>query len=394
MACLGSRNGRKACNRRCKKTWRASSEEKTGMSRLGSPVGVLFLGPDIRSQGGIAAVIANYQRSGFWTRCRCAHFVTYRDWSGKLSRFLYSVWRCCMYIPGMLIARPAVVSVHMSVQGSFYRKFYYILMSRLLAIPVVIHIHPSAFSEFYIRGNALTKYAIRACGNLSECLVFLSESAMRSLRAVFPGVKMVVVPNPVAIDLYASTNRAPMAGNFRILFMGWIIQGKGVYDIVDVIPEVAARVPQVEFIFAGNKEVERLKKMIENRHLSRYARVLGWVQGQQKLDLLLTSRMLLLPTYSEGIPNVILEAMASGLPVITTPVGGIPSIFVEGENGYFVTPGNTRELAQRIIQMMDDDKDCENISRLTRKRAETCYAVEVIGKQLEHVYEKFVKETT
>lgn len=297
-----------------------------------------------------------------------------------------------MFVPTVLIKRPAVVSVHTSIASSFYRKLGYILISRLLAIPVVIHIHSASFFEFYAEGNILTRFAVAISGKLSAGLIFLSENLLKNFYAVFPGVRMVVVPNPVDIELYNSKNRPPMKGNCRILFMGWIIKEKGVYDIVDVIPEVVTHFPQAEFLFAGSKEVVQLKKMIEDRHLSQHAKVLGWIDGKQKLDLLLTSRLLLLPSYTEGIPNVILEAMASGLPTITTPVGGIPSVFVEGETGYFVTPGNARELTDRIIQMLGDDTDCDKISSLSSRRAKEFYALEIIGRQLERVYEKFVNQ--
>jgi glycosyltransferase involved in cell wall biosynthesis len=350
----------------------------------------MFIGPDLHSQGGIAAVIENYQRSEFWAKCRCVHFSSCRDWGGKWGRVIYSVWRYYVFVQTVLVKRPAAVSIHTSAYGSFYRKFFYILISRLLAIPVFIHIHPAIFFEFFTKGNILTRYAITIAFKQSECLILLSENVLKQFHAVFPGVRMAVIPNPIDTELYGSKNRASMKDNYRILFMGWIIKGKGVYDIVDVIPEVVKHFPQAEFLFAGNKEIEKLKKMIEDRHLSQHAKVLGWVDFKHKLNLLLTSRLLLLPSYSEGIPNVILEAMATGLPAITTPVGGIPSVFLEGETGYFVTPGNTRELTARITQMLGDDDNCVRISILSSRRARECYALNIIGRQLESIYEKFV----
>lgn len=360
------------------------------MSRFTPSIGVMFIGPDLHSQGGVSAVIANYQRSEFWAKCRCVHFSSCRDWGSKWGRIVYSVWKYCVFVQTVLVKRPAAVSIHTSAYGSFYRKFVYILISRLFFIPIFIHIHPAIFFEFFTEGNILTRYAIAKSLKQSECVILLSENALKQFHAVFPEVRMAVVPNPINIELYGSKKRVPMKGNYRILFMGWIIQGKGVYDIVDVIPEVVHHFPQAEFLFAGNKEIEKLKKMIEDRHLSQHAKVLGWVDLKHKLNLLQTSRLLLLPSYSEGIPNVILEAMASGLPTITTPVGGIPSVFIEGETGYFVTPGNTRELTARITQMLGDDEDCVRISMLSGRRARECYALDIIGRQLENIYEPFV----
>src|SRR6185437_2331484 len=165
--------------------------------------------------------------------------------------------------------------------GSYYRKLGYITLSRLFAIPVVIHIHPSSFYDFFLKGGALRRLAIARSFNLSENLIFLSQGSLLQFRPFFPNARMTVIPNPVDAELFESQRRLPAKGNYRILFMGWIIREKGVYDIVNVIPEVIARFPKAEFLFAGNKEVEQLKRMIEERQLSQHAMVLGWIDGKK-----------------------------------------------------------------------------------------------------------------
>jgi glycosyltransferase involved in cell wall biosynthesis len=185
---------------------------------------------------------------------------------------------------------------------------------------------------------------------------------------------------------FDKAQRAQMRGNYQVLYLGWIVKEKGVYDILDAVPSVVEDFPAAQFVFAGNKGVEELDKAIRHRGLSKYARVMGWIEGEKKRDLLLGSRLLLLPSYTEGIPNVILEAMAAGLPVITTPVGGIPSVFSEGVNGYFVNPGDSQSLASRIRSMFGNDAECESISRLTRQVAKERYDIETIGCQLERIY--------
>lgn len=353
-------------------------------------VGVMFVGPDIRSHGGIAKVIENYQRSEFWEKYKCIQFSTCRDWNSAFARMVYSLWRYIVFGLVLISSRPTVVSIHTAVSVSYYRKLGYIILSRLLAIPVVVHIHPSSFYEFFMEGGGLRKFAVIRGLNLSERLVFLSQQSMGQFRPFFQETRMTVIPNPVDVEFFESQSRQPAKGNYRILFVGWIIKEKGVYDIVDVIPEVITRFPQAEFLFAGNKEVERLKKIIEDRKLSQHAKVLGWVGGKEVVELYRTSRLLLLPSYTEGVPNVILEAMSSGLPAITCPVGGIPSVFAEGENGYFVSPGDTQDLAARIIHMLEDDDLCDEISHRTGRRARTLYSIEVVGRQLENIYENFL----
>lgn len=355
-------------------------------------VGVMVVAPDVRSQGGIAAVIDNYRRSGFWTRCKCTHFASYRDWDSKWARFVYSLWRYPVFIMAVIISRPTVISIHTASRGSFYRKFGFILLSRLFGRVVVLHIHPSFFFQFFSQGNFLQRRLIRAACRSSRKLIFLTEDALTKFRSTFPDSDMSVIPNPVDVARFEKHQRAQMRGNYQVLFLGWIVKEKGVYDILDAIPAVVERFPTAQFLFAGNKEVEKLSEAIQSRGLSKYARVMGWVEGDRKRDLLLGSRLLLLPSYTEGVPNVILEAMAAGLPVITTPVGGIPSVFLEGVNGYFIAPGDSGSLAARILSLFVNDTECENISRLTRHMAKQRYDVETIGYQLQRAYEPLLQQ--
>jgi len=254
----------------------------------------------------------------------------------------------------------------------------------------VWHIHPAAFYDFYIEGSQYRKAQVLFAGRMSSKIVFLTQDMVNKFNRVWPGKPASVVPNPVDTKVYGSGSRSSMKGNYKILYMGWIIQDKGVYDIVEVIPKILESYPEACFIFAGSKEVTKLRKIIQDRGLTGNTKVLDWVNGEVKLNLLRTSRMLLLPSYTEGVPNVILEAMASGLPIITTPVGGIPSVFIEGENGYYVIPGNREELGARILQLLEDDADCERISKLTRQRVKEKYDLEVIAQKLEAVYTEFL----
>jgi glycosyltransferase involved in cell wall biosynthesis len=211
-----------------------------------------------------------------------------------------------------------------------------------------------------------------------------------NFSSLLAGTELAVVPNPVNTKIYRCTDRPKFSDNFRILYLGWIVEEKGVYDIVDIVPDVLKLYPKSLFLFAGSKETLALQKIIENRGLTEHARVLGWVDGIDKQELLCTSRLLVLPSYTEGIPNVILEAMASGLPVITTPVGGIPSIFQNERNGSYITPGNKKELKNAIFQYFKDDEKCERVSRLTSEFARDKFDLEIIAERLRSIYINYV----
>ena len=351
-------------------------------------INILFVAPSETCQGGISAVVSNYKHSSFWSRYNCFLYGTSIESNMRLYSLIYQVLRLIWFIPFILIYRPRVISIHTASRNSFYRSFIYILLSKIIRIPVVLHVHPAFFYNFYRQGGAVRKYLIQTAGKFSDKIVFLAPSIRDKFLSIFNNEKLLVIPNSVDVSAYQDL-RTDSERKYQLLFMGWIVKEKGVYDIVDVIPDVAAHFPDVQFVFAGNKEVELLQKKISQRGLNNFARVDGWVTGQEKIDLLLNSYCLLLPSYTEGIPNVILEAMASGLPVITTPVGGIPSVVQEGVTGLFVTPGNKNELLAAILKLLKDGSLRNSMSIESRKQAEDLFDIEKIGFRLEEVYKKY-----
>lgn len=352
--------------------------------------GVISVGPDLCARGGIAAVIRNYEASQFWAKCNCTHFSTYMDYGSKWCRVAYSLWRYLPFLATLSVRRPSVVSIHTGANGSYYRKWCYILLARLFGVRVILHVHPDHFGDFYEQGNALERQMVRVGFALSDRVVFLNASTLKRLQTVCPGIPRSVVANPVDMAYFGGVPRSRMAQNHQILFMGAFVKEKGIMELLDAVPLVLRRFPKVQFVIAGTGCEGDLNEAIHSRGIGTSVHVLGWVEGDAKRDLLVRSRVLVLPSYSEGMPNVILEAMAAGLPAITTPVGGIPEIFVEGVNGYFVRPRDSTGLGSRICSMLGDDADCERIAESTRKWAESRFDLPKIARELEAIYLPYV----
>ena len=128
--------------------------------------------------------------------------------------------------------------------------------------------------------------------------------------------------------------------------------------------------------------------MVSERNLDSVTRIPGWVDGDAKIELLLSSSMLVLPSYTEGLPNVILEAMASRLPIITTPVGGIPSALVHNQTAVFVTPGNIREISNAIIALLRNSTRRDHLARAAYVAVCDKYSLEKVSTGLECLYSK------
>ncbi len=135
-----------------------------------------------------------------------------------------------------------------------------------------------------------------------------------------------------------------------------------------------------------------LEEMVKKLHLEKKVIFRGIIQNTQIPECLIHSDVFVLPSLSEGFPNVILEAMAAGLPIVATNVGGLAEIIKDGENGYLVEPKNPDQLAQKLLAILQNNDirtrmSCNNIDKARR------YSWEIIVNELESVYRTIVKES-
>lgn len=335
-------------------------------------------------------VFRNYIKMSFWDAFACSVYPVSAEHASRFSDMLYQLRQFAGFLPWLILHSPRVVSIHTSAYRGFYRSMAYLLLAKVAWRPVVLHVHPAAFAAFYSGSGLVGRWIVRTAINLSDQVIVLSDEIRAAVLPFSPGAKTVVIPNPVDVmrfrDLKASI---PASGGLVVLFMGWIVKEKGVYDLVEAMPSVIAAVPGARFVFAGNKEVNRLKEMLRERGLESVSEVAGWVSGDAKLALYRNSDVLVLPSYTEGLPNVLLEAMASGIPVLTTPVGGIPSLVKDGQSGVLVAPGDVSGIARELARLLRDENLRRRIADAARSRISATYSLEEVGRVLEQTYQKY-----
>ena len=131
------------------------------------------------------------------------------------------------------------------------------------------------------------------------------------------------------------------------LFTGWLVRAKGVLDLIESFKR-SEILKNSNLIIAGDGHLmNEIKTTIKKYSLLNIS-LLGWCKPREINKLLLSSNVFVLPTYSEGFPNSILEALAKGLPVISTPVGGIPDSVINFHNGFLFKSGDVDMLQKRM----------------------------------------------
>ncbi|MAE71070.1 MAG: hypothetical protein CME06_11460 [Gemmatimonadetes bacterium] len=244
---------------------------------------------------------------------------------------------------------------------AFLRDALLILAAKAFGARVVAHLHGAHFGRF--RGSArpaLRRFIDRVLGRVDRAVV-LGECLRDILGPAVPVERVRVVPNGVAAPLATSASEPPGgSGPPHILFMGVLDETKGFRDLIRAMPVLRAECPGARLTIAGRWESEILRLDVEREiralDLEEAVRFAGVVIGPAKAALFEEADLLCLPTYYplEGLPVVVLEAMAAGRPVVATPRGAIAEVVRDGESGFLVPERNGPALVTALATLARD----------------------------------------
>lgn len=298
------------------------------------------------------------------------HYVPTHEFGPKLHR-------CGVFVLGylrlwklFLSGKADLVHMHMSERGSFHRKYLVHRLAKLFGKPDVLHMHGSDFREFYEKSGKHQKARIRRL--LRECdrVVVLGENWNRFVHSIEPNANTLVMNNAVAIpDLTAQWDEAET----HLCYLGVLIPRKGVSDLLHAMRLLLDRpeLPRpIRLTIAGSgAEEDALMALCRELDLSNYVTFLGWTRGEEKQSLLLSSQCFILPSYNEGLPVAILEAISCGLPVVTTDVGSTNEAITDNVDGRFVPVHDPAALADAIADVISGRERWETLRRGARDKA-------------------------
>jgi len=167
-----------------------------------------------------------------------------------------------------------------------------------------------------------------------------------------------IIPNWTASDALLAIGRSrrtrPSGLPVRLLFLGWLEDHKGVFELLEACRELLPS-HSFQLTLAGRGDAEtRAKEFVEREGLGGVVAFAGWVRGDELLALFSESDVLVLPSWHEGFPNAMIEAMAAGLAVVVSAVGNVPDVVTNGEEALLVPPKDAAALAAALGRVMDD----------------------------------------
>ena len=346
---------------------------------------LLFVGPEFEPpRGGIAQIMHNYKQYLFSPGH--FHYVANSCQGNKLVKLWKLVSSLIIFIADLLAHHGLrIVHIHTASRFSFWRSALFVKLARLLGRKVVMHVHGGGFREYYHDGHQqFVKCVLSRC----DIVVVLSQEWRDFFIKEVECTKVVVIPNLIAPAESAnvSQNLLGGCGKLHLLFLGLISDDKGIFDLLQVMAE---HKPELEGKFvlhvAGAGEVDRMYKVVDDCGMTGMVIYEGWVAGTKKSELFCTCDALILPSYYEGLPLSVLEAMTYGMPILATNIGGIPSVVHDGFNGFLFAPGDKQAMFVAIDRYVNDKVLCQSMG-INSCHLATPYLPDAVAANLRSLY--------
>ena len=281
----------------------------------------------------------------------------------------------------------ALVHNHSAMKGSFWRKNIFSSIARLRGIPVLLHLHGSEMQTFYNNSSAYAKLKISTVLEKADRVIVLSKSWSEFIAQISPKAKTEILYNYVSLP--SRESKSLDDGIPKVLFLGLLGKRKGVYDLIEVAQRLRENNKKFEFWIGGNGEVDSVSKLLEKNELTSFVKLLGWIDKQAREEYLGKSDIYILPSYNEGLPMSLLEAMSWQIPVISTNVGGIPELIRDGVDGLIVKPGNIDQIEEALMKLIDSKAERVRLGKNSKSRIESDFSDKVILPKLNKIYTKY-----
>ena len=339
---------------------------------------VLVVATSHNTRGGITAVVKAHQRGKQWSDYHCKWIETHID-KGTVRKLLYLFNGLVSFL--FLLPFYDIVHIHTSEPPSALRKCIFMALAKVWRKKTIVHFH--AFSpETTIQSKYKKTY--KYLFGKADVVIVLSNLWKACVNDEFHlGDKVKVVYNPCTTEI--GDKQYPKQKH--ILYAGTVSARKGYTDMIKAFAIIAGQHTDWKIVFAGNGEIDKGLTLASELGISEQTLFLGWVSGEAKDKAFKEATIFCLPSYAEGFPMAVLDAWAYGLPVITTPVGGIPDIAKDGENLLLFPPGNIEKLAEQMGLMIDNFNLRESIAKESSNLARTTFNINVVNEEIMHIYQ-------
>jgi glycosyltransferase involved in cell wall biosynthesis len=342
---------------------------------------LVMLGAAPETRGSIATVVDTYRAHGLFKRWPITYVATHGA-GARTQRASLALRGAGEFTSLLAQHRRVALHVHSAAYTSFWRDSAYMCAAFAARCPVILHLHGGDFAGFYDASSPPSRGAIRFFLEHAAHVATPSQRIVSWVRSVTNAAHVTCLPNPVTIPPLAEGERPNL-----ILFLGALSPEKGIFDLLDALSQLRAAIPDVRLVCAGEGDRSAVAAYAERLGIADAVKFTGWIGPSGKRALLESAAAFALPSYSEGLPVSLLEAMAAGVPVVASPVGSIPDVLVDGVSGFLAAPGDVATLTRVLRKLLLNRKLGATVGAAGRETVRARYAPERAIACLEALYE-------
>ncbi len=346
---------------------------------------ILMVGMSLtKTRGGISTLIGEILRSDLKNDFAIEYIESQAEDFKGFDKLILAIKAVFIFFGKVLTKRPKLVYVHIGSNASLYRESFFIVLAKIFRQKTIAHFHAGDVEEYLEKQSETGKKFISGAIGLSDRLIAVSKDSAQKLRKIAPKNEIEIIANAIDTKPFAFPVKRfdERVGIVRILFVGAMGKLKGETDLADAVKLITEKHPNLRVSFLGFGG-ENLREYCAEIGIEKLIEFVGAVSLEERLGFFEKADIFALPTYAEAMPMSVIEAMAAGLPVVSTTVGGIPELIDVDKEGFLVEPANKRKLAEKLSVLITNKHLRVKMGRKAQEK---------VGKQLDfHVYTKKLK---
>jgi len=321
---------------------------------------------------------------------------TAADGNISSSSLLHSVRILFSFVEKLIAVRPGIVHIATAHKGSFIKHGAMVIIAKIFNKKVILAPHCSLAALLPKKSSkswrGWVKFIIARC----DCLLVLSKEWLKEDPLIRPR-QLIYLPNAINTNEYSQIDRsaARASKKIKLLYLGHLSEEKGLFDLIDALTLLQEK-SSIGLDLVGDpvsqSELERLIRYIALKNLLSVVNVFKAEFREQKIDRYRKADIFVLPSHHEGLPMTILEAMASGLSVIATRVGGIPDLVDDEVDGILASDHSPQELANAIHRLINDAALRKKMANAARQKACDQYDILPYVDKLGDIYHRIAMQ--